>query len=129
MNVELDSKMLSIVQLAVTQSLASKLDSLLPKMLEEVLETKDRYGHPSFVGDTIKAVVKQELEAQISAALAERHEVISAAVARYLDTALNSEEIAKSIGDQLSQLRVSLSPFKRSAGKNSAPPTVDNEDL
>lgn len=125
MQVELTRDLQNMVQQAVFTALVSKLDTVLPEMIEQMLNAKGEYRNESTVSAALRKAVREEIAKSVGEFMADRKDMIRTNVRIRLEQMFNAGAIADAVTEQMASMKFAVSPFM--AGKKATPIDEDDE--
>eukprot|EP00697_Spironema_sp_BW2_P005838 gnl/Spiro4/18140_TR9686_c0_g1_i1.p2 gnl/Spiro4/18140_TR9686_c0_g1~~gnl/Spiro4/18140_TR9686_c0_g1_i1.p2 ORF type:complete len:127 (+),score=0.42 gnl/Spiro4/18140_TR9686_c0_g1_i1:1053-1433(+) len=117
MKIELEELNLAdIVRSQVQAMLLKQLGVSLPKIVQEMLEDKPRYGSgkESLLREAFVAAIRTEMKEVISTYMANCKNDISILVQKALNEQFSTANVSREIVAQLSDVEIQLRPFKKS---------------
>lgn len=112
MEVKIDNDIQDMIERAVTRSLVNKIDSALPKAIEELLTERPKGFNDNLVITTLRAACKNEITAQVAAYVESHQQELQEQIAASVRALLSADSIAKNVVAQLSAIKLTIHPFK-----------------
>ena len=114
MNIELGDNLNAVIRLAIADALTSKLDKVLPTMVEKILTDKPSYGK-NVMEQAIHDAVAEEANKQLMEAIDARKRIIAMSVTKSLENVLTAESVEKYMVEALENFKMVLKPFGKKA--------------